>query len=427
MAPALRANDKNLYANALLMQQLADQPIWTTNNIDPHRFTKSRSPLKVPLDAYALLHEQRVTPHANRADRATLLTLRELQDLPAAYVQRVLFNDVTTTHMLCVDVESDSVQYHGRLDDEADDSDGYWRGYVQEMMQQTPAVYTEASSHGGWHRLYYIPDDLLKRPAYQALWQSNLKFPFHTLEVFGNGTHAMTLTTQVITDPTLTVRDVTTADYHDRLENFLDECLSQLHRSAYVDNGGSHQGIKHYHLAVANPQEQQVLTDCVHALQRLLLAHARRQLGSAADQLTNHAVMAQWLHQLQCRAVDKTTGSIDLSKRDWVILGAIAAVCDYEYSHVYTSGPQQGTLQRDAIGGLNSLLNETSVAYLDEYQLDANLFCLIVATTMRQLGERYGFARSKWDDDRNGQPWLLYDTILLFQHYGYQRTYGVLQ
>lgn len=220
----MEVNDQAFNQNPII-QRLKALPVWTIDNNDPQRFTRSNDPLKVPLDPKAMLAYGQYYGFSKKSQHVTYDALARLTDF-----EKVVSINVNQTHILAIDVEAPTI-----LTDEYQEA----RTMIEKYCC---ANYQEESKHGGRHLLLEIPDILMDD--YPDLFEAN-NFKTPMFEMFPTGVHHMTLTRKVI--PTKYV-DPNSSAYIDKIDQFL-QYASQL-----ADQYGLNKRIDLHHLNHASAE-----------------------------------------------------------------------------------------------------------------------------------------------------------------------------
>lgn len=323
------------FSNNKLIKDLADRPIWTTN----------KPGTKMPVAPQPYITKG-VTRGLRRDDR--LVTLRQLGTLPAnmPYVAKI---SVAATRVVVFDIEPQCV---------SDNVD------LCTLLLSIPHEYVERSAHGGYHMLVRIDDGVYRR--YRTLWTRTAINVNHWFELFPSGTHAITLTGNVV-HPQVAVNP-------EALGVVLNIALRCCQDAPSAGNG----------------------TGTAYKRGKLQVADRDYVKSLAANVL-------RWSHLDFSKAGDVR---FDASRFEFRVMSMLAARLEYRINNL-----RQHPRYQQAV--------------TNWHNPSANEFVATLATlTSYVLGQR-GYARAKWYTKRDGNYYLTFMACQWYGRYGHH-AYGEL-
>lgn len=365
--------NENAFNENLVIQKLKQLPIWTINNNDPNRFTKSKEPTKVPLDPKALLAYDQYRGFSKRSQHVPYNALARLTDF-----EKVVSVNVKETHVLAIDVEKVTI-----LTDQYKD--------VRETIEKyCCANYVEKSRHGGRHYLLEIPDILMDD--YPDLFEAN-NFKTPMFEMFPTGVHHMTLTRKVIPRPYV---DPNSTEYINKVDQFLQ------YASKLADQYGLNKRLDLHHLNRAATETPFVKELAERIIQVYPFEYVKRHDEFEAG--TKHAAVERMRQDPKENPFFKETyekfayllndESLDQgqSRFDYSVCAHYLYVANQWYCQTIP------TLAPNGRHGLSQ--------WVDNLPYDQ--FVALVRLFVKKFMDLYGLSRDKHDSIRGGVDYLTY-------------------
>lgn len=304
---------------------------------------------KRPLDAHYLLKYHHFKLFNDDTKHLThsrqLVPLAQLDADPTLqYTNRALFLQAAKTHILMIDVEPVATPA------------------IVKSLCSLPVSYSERSKHNGWHLLLEVPEDLIK-PNMQYLFGVDvIKGPKKQFELLSNA-HFVTFTRRV--QPTRPVDVMHNQQDRNQISRFLEQLLAYdrqqaIERHRIVES-------KQFDRKYALDQ----LPDFIHKLADLLPAEDWQAF----------------------KAITRKDYDNDDSRYELAVMGKIRYTFYFEIARGYQT-PFAGAL----IGKPLDEITDDDLTYAT----------YLVATKVLEPRPANADHPDKWQELRDGMPWLLY-------------------